>query len=302
VSRLPPDRTRLVACVGTGTIGAGWAALYLARGLDVAAIDPAPGAEAALRARVVRIWPKLGILGLAAGASQERLRFADSVEDAVRDADFVQESAPDDEALKIDLLARIDAACRPETVIASSSSRLLPSRLAARCARPERVVIGHPFVPAYLVPLVEIVGGAKADPDAMAWLDGFYRHVGKTPITLRKEIEGYVANRLQAVLLEEASRLVADGVCDWMDVEIAVTRGPGVRWPIQGPVLHRHLGGGPGGVRHMIAHFGWRGDPRTQASFVETVEQRWGHVPMEALEDWRDDNLLMLLRGLKEAP
>jgi carnitine 3-dehydrogenase len=126
--------------------------------------------------------------------------------------------------------------------------------------------------------------------------------VGKTTITLKSEIEGYVANRLQRALMQEASSMVAAGVCDWMDVELAVTKGPGFRWPIQGPVLHRHLGGGAGGVRHMIAHLGWRGDPSTRDSFIETVENRWGATPMDELEDWRDENMLALLRDLKEAP
>jgi 3-hydroxyacyl-CoA dehydrogenase len=300
--RPDPSATRHVACVGCGTIGAGWAALFLARGLDVSANDPAEGAERRLRERIRRIWPKLEALGLADEASPERLRFTDSVEACVDGAQFVQESAPDDEPLKVQLLARIDAACAPEVVIASSSSKFLPSRLGARCRHPRRVAIGHPFVPSYLVPLVEIVGAADADPDALAWLDAFYRHLGKTPITLKKEIEAYVANRLQFVLLEEAARLVADGVCDWMDVETAVTKGPGFRWPVQGPVLHRHLGGGPGGVRHMIAHFGWRAAPETMQPFIDTVDRRWGQVPMDDLEDWRDQNLLVLLRGLKDAP
>jgi len=302
MSRPSPEHTRRVACVGTGTIGAGWTALFLAHGLDVAASDPAPGAEATLRARVARIWPKLERLGLAEGASPERLRFTPQVEDCVADAQFVQESAPDDEALKVELLARIAGACPADTVIASSSSKFLPSRLGARCTDPSRIIVGHPFVPSYLVPLVEIVGGAEADPAVLAWADGFYRRVGKTPITLNKEIEAYVANRLQAVVLEEASRLVAAGVCDWMDVELAVTKGPGFRWPFQGPVLHRHLGGGPGGVRHMIAHFGWKGAPETRDAFIETVDRRWGEVPMEELEDWRDENMLMLLEGMTEAP
>ena len=302
MSRPSPEQTQHVACVGTGTIGAGWTALFLAHGMHVTATDPGPDAETTLRARIARIWPKLERLGLAPGASQERLKFTPEVELCVRDAEFVQESAPDDEALKIDLLARIDAACPDDTVIASSSSKFLPSRIGAQCAHPRRVAIGHPFVPSYLVPLVEIVGGAAVDPAVLVWLDGFYRRAGKTPITLKKEIEAYVANRLQAVLLEEGSRLVAAGVCDWMDVELAVTKGPGFRWPIQGPVLHRHLGGGPGGVRHMIAHFGWRGAPETKDAFIETVDRRWGNTPIEELEDWRDENMLMLLRELREAP
>lgn len=302
MTRPAPESVTHVSCVGTGTIGSGWIALFLAHGLEVTASDPAPGAEATLRGRVARIWPKLEELGLAPDASLERLHFADSVEACVARAGFIQENAPDDEALKIDLLGHIGAACPDDTIIASSSSTFLPSRLASQCVNPQRVIVGHPFVPSYLVPLVEVVGGDDTDPDVLRWSEGFYRRLGKTTITLKSEIEGYVANRLQRALMKEASSLVAAGVCDWMDVELAVTKGPGFRWPIQGPVLHRHLGGGAGGVRHMLAHLGWRGDPETKESFIETVEQRWGHTPMEELEDWRDANMLLLLRGLKEAP
>jgi carnitine 3-dehydrogenase len=302
MTRPSAENVQRVACVGSGTIGAGWAALFLANGLDVSATDPGENAESIMRQRIARIWPKLEQIGLADGASQQRLSFHTDLAQCVADAQFIQESAPDNEALKIELIAAIDAACPADTVIASSSSKFLPSRLGAQCTHPQRVTVGHPFVPSYLVPLVEIVGGADADPAVLTWLDGFYRRIGKFPITLKNEIEGYVANRLQSVVLEEASKLVEQGVCDWIDVEHAVTKGPGFRWPFQGPVLHRHLGGGAGGVRHMIAHFGWRGTPQSKQPFIDTVDQRWGHVPIEELEDWRDENMLMLLKGLKEAP
>ena len=302
MTRPSPENVQRVACVGSGTIGAGWAALFLANGLDVSATDPGADAESIMRQRIARIWPKLEQLGLADGASQDRLSFNTDLAQCVADAQFIQESAPDNEELKIDLLASIDAACPADTVIASSSSKFIPSRLGMKCTHPERITVGHPFVPSYLVPLVEIVGGADADPAALVWLDGFYRRIGKSPITLKNEIEGYVANRLQFAVLEEASKLVEQGVCEWIDVEHAITKGPGFRWPIQGPVLHRHLGGGAGGVRHMIAHFGWRGTPQTKQPFIDTVDKHWGHVSIEELEDWRDENMLMLLKGLKDAP
>ena len=302
MTRPSAENTQQVACVGSGTIGAGWVALFLAHGLDVCASDPGPDAESTLRTRVARIWPKLEQLGLAAGASLDRLTFTTDLAQCVANAQFIQESAPDNEELKIDLLASIDAACPADTVIASSSSQFVPSRLGSKCTHPERITVGHPFVPSYLVPLVEIVGGADADPEALLWLDGFYRHIGKSPITLKKEIERYVANRLQFAVLAEASSLVEQGICDWIDVEHAVTQGPGFRWPIQGPVLHRYLGGGAGGVRHMIAHFGWRGTPATKQPFIDTVDETWGHLSMEDLEDWRDDNMIMLRKNLKKAP
>ena len=291
-----------VACVGAGTIGSGWAACFLARGLEVFATDPAPDAEARLELNIDGAWSKLEGLGLSPGASRERLRFTDDLEEAVRDAQFIQESAFEDEALKIDLISRIDAACPPKTVIASSSSNYLPSRIASRCAHPERVVVGHPFVPAYLIPLVEVVGGADTTPAALDRAMVFYRAIGKRPLRLKKECEAYVANRLQRVVFDEAARLVADGVCDWDDVEDVMTGGPGFRWAVLGPLLHRHLGGGKGGVRQMIAHFGWNGEPGGEAEFIEAIERRWGHLSIQELESWRDDNLIAMLKELAPPP
>ena len=302
MTRACASNVQRVACVGSGTIGAGWAALFLANGLDVSATDPGADAQSIMRKRIARIWPKLQQIGLADGASQDRLSFTTDLAQCVADAEFIQESAPDNEELKIKLLASIDAACPIDTVIASSSSKFIPSRLGMQCTHPERVTVGHPFVPSYLVPLVEIVGGANVDPSALLWLDAFYRRIGKSPITLKNEIEGYVANRLQSAVFQEAAKLVEQGVCDWIDVEHAVTKGPGFRWPIQGPVLHRHLGGGTGGVRHMIAHFGWRASEQTKQPFLDTVDKHWGHVSIEELEDWRDENMLMFLKNLKDAP
>jgi 3-hydroxyacyl-CoA dehydrogenase len=302
MSRPEPRAVQRVACVGAGTIGGAWAALFLARGLDVVATDPGEGAEARMRDALERAWPALERLGLAPGASRERLGFTSDLGKALERAQFVQESAPDDEALKMTLVADIDAACAPEVVIASSSSRFLPSRIASRCAHPERVIVGHPFVPAYLVPLVEVVGGEDADPEVLDWAMGFYAQVGKKPLKLKREIEAYVANRLQAAVFKEALRLVEAGVCDYDDIDTAVVYGPGIRWAYSGPVLHRHLGGGVGGVRHMIDHLGWRGAPGGEAAFIDAVESRWGRWSMAELERWRDQNLLVMLEGLHHEP
>jgi carnitine 3-dehydrogenase len=173
MSRSEPDAVKQIACVGTGTIGAGWAAFFLARGFDVVATDPAEGAEARLHRLVGDAWPKLARLGLARSASRDRLRFVTRLEEAVGGADLIQESAPDREDLKIELFARIDAAARADAVIASSSSQFLPSRLAARCRHPERCIVAHPFAPSYLMPLVEVVGGARTDPRVMDWAMAF---------------------------------------------------------------------------------------------------------------------------------
>lgn len=296
------DTVRRAACIGTGTIGSGWAALFLARGLRVSAWDPAPDAAASLARSIESAWSKLERLGLAEGASPERLVFTPSLAEAVADAEFIQESAPDDEALKIRLVAEIDAASPPAAVIASSSSRFLPTRIASACRHPERVIVGHPFVPAYLVPLVEVVGGERTSQSVMTRAAAFYAHLGKRPLELKKEIEAYVANRLQHALFEEALRLVDAGVCDYDDIDRAVTWGPGFRWAVIGPMLHRHLGGGKGGVRHMIEHFGWRGAPGKEREFIDAVETRWGHVSIEALESWRDDNLIAMIEHLEPPP
>lgn len=300
--RPTPEEVKSVACVGAGTIGAGWASLFLAHGLDVVATDPGDGARERMAESIDSAWPHLSAMGLADGADPGRWRFVDSVAEAVSNADFIQESAPDDEALKIGLLEEIDAHCRPEVVIASSSSTFLPSRLGSRCRHPQRVAIGHPFVPAYLIPLVEVVGGKDADPEMLSWLAGFYERLGRATITLKNEIEGYVANRLQRVLFKEACELVDNGICDWLDVETAVTQGPGMRWAVLGPVLHRHLGGGRGGVRHMIEHFGWAGRPGSEQEFIDAIEARWGHLSMQELDEWRDRNLVAMLQNLRPAP
>ena len=302
MNRSEPRAVRRVACVGTGTVGAGWAALFLARGLDVHASDPAPQAETRLRGDVDQAWMKLQRLGVDENASLDRLRFTADVAEAVQGAELVQESAPDDEALKIDLMAAIDAACPLETIIASSSSRFLPSRLSSRCRHPERVIVAHPFVPSYLVPLVEVVGGKGTDPGVLDWAVEFYAAMGKRALRLKREIEAYVANRLQHAVFAEALRLVQAGVCDYDDVDTAVRFGPGLRWAFIGPMLHRHLGGGKGGVRHMLEHFGWSGEPGTEEAFIAAIEERWGHRTIAELEDWRDENLLRMLEGLEMEP
>jgi carnitine 3-dehydrogenase len=235
-------------------------------------------------------------------ADQANLSFTDDLEAAVEGAEFIQESAPDDESLKIKLLRRIGEASPADSVIASSSSTFLPSRLSSQCPHPERVIVGHPFVPAYLIPLVEVVGGEETDIAALDWAMRFYTHIGKRPLQLKKEIEGYIANRLQRAVFAEALELVANGICDYDDIDKAVTWGPGLRWAIQGPVLHRHLGGGKGGVRHMIEHFGWDGEPGGEVRFIKSIESRWGRNTIEELEAWRDDNLTLMLQNLKASP
>ena len=213
MSRPDPGAVRRVACVGVGTIGAGWAAYFLARGLDVVATDPAPGAAQRVRALVDDAWPKLERLGLSDGADRARLTFVADLAEAVADVEFIQESALDYEELKVDLFAQIDAAAPADTVISSSSSKFRPTVIASRCTHPERCIVGHPFVPSYLVPLVEVVGGEQTSRAVLDWSVAFYDHIGKHALLLRKECDAYISNRLQHVVFQEASRMVEEGVC-----------------------------------------------------------------------------------------
>ncbi|HEY6027694.1 MAG TPA: 3-hydroxyacyl-CoA dehydrogenase NAD-binding domain-containing protein, partial [Pseudolabrys sp.] len=237
--------TQRIAVIGTGTIGASWAAIFLARGLDVAASDPSPEGEAFARRFIANAWPTLDKLGwVALGASPDRFSFHMDPAAAAAGADFVQESGPEREDLKIKLFATIDAAAPPETVIASSSSGLLISRVTVECKHPERCVIGHPFNPPHLIPLVEVVGGTKTSRAAIDKAMAFYRAVGKHPILINKEVKGHVANRLQAALWREVVHLVAEGVVSVADADAAVAYGPGLRWALMGPSLTFHLAGG----------------------------------------------------------
>ncbi len=250
---------RRVAVIGTGTIGASWAAYFLARGLSVAASDPAPGAEAALRHFVAAAWPALVRLGTAEPlpdkVPEDRLSFHSEPEAALAGADFVQENAPEREGLKRALLARLDAALPAEVIIASSSSGLLMSKLQADCRHPGRCVIGHPFNPPHLVPLVEVVAGNGTAAATVERALAFYAAIGKRPIHIRREVAGHVANRLQAALWREAVHLVAEGVASVADIDTAISEGPGVRWALMGPHLTFHLAGGRAGIGHFLDQF-----------------------------------------------
>jgi carnitine 3-dehydrogenase len=263
-----------VAVIGAGVIGSGWAARFLANGLDVIAADPAPDGEARMRAGVANAWPALEQRGLAQGASPDRLEFRAKATDAVTDADFVQESAPEDEKLKRELLAALDAATPDHVVIASSSSGFLPTRLQADCVHPERVLIGHPFHPVYLLPLVEIVGGERTGPEAKQLAENFYGSIGMRPLHVRTEIEGYIGNRLQEAVWREALQLIADGVANTEEIDAAITLGPGLRWSFMGPFLTYHTAGGEGGMTHTLEHFGLTRDHSWTESEVDEIKRQ----------------------------
>jgi carnitine 3-dehydrogenase len=308
-----PPITR-VATVGTGVIGASWTSYFLARGLDVVATDPGDGAEARLRADVEAHWPALERLGLADGASPDRLTFTTDVAQAVADAQFVQESGPEREAVKQPLFAALDAAAAPDVVLASSSSGLLPTVIQAACERhPERVVVGHPFHPAHLVPLVEVVGGERTGDPAIERALAFYAAIGKRPIRLRAELPGHLANRLQAALWREAYSLVDQGVATVADIDTAIAHGPGLRWALLGPIVGQHLSGGPAGLAYTLEHLGppmvdWWQEMRTPeltpeltAAAVAGVDEELADVDQAAMVAERDRLLIDLLAAKAKA-
>jgi carnitine 3-dehydrogenase len=245
---------RRIAIVGTGVIGASWAAQYLARGFDVVATDPSPAAEENLRKYVDSAWELLAVIGLAPGASRGRLRFTSKLQEALADCDFVQENAPERPEFKIQLFADMDDATPVDSIIASSSSGITPSVMQSKCKHPERVLVGHPFNPPHIIPLVEVVGGTKTSREAIQRAMAFYASIGKKAILLHKELPGHVANRLQAALYGEVMYLVQQGVLSVADADDAVSFGPGLRWGVMGPSLQWHLGGGAGGIQHFMDH------------------------------------------------
>ena len=243
-----------IAIVGTGVIGASWAAYYLSRGFNVIATDPAPNAEANLRKYVDEAWTTLSKNGMSAAASRERLTFEPKMALALAKADFVQENAPERPDFKIKLFAEMDDATPPGSILASSSSGITMDVIQSQCKRPERCVIGHPFNPPHVIPLVEVVGGAKTSPETIEKTMAFYASIGKKPIRLYKALPGHVANRLQAALYKEVLYLIQQGVLSVEDADAAVSYGPGPRWGVMGPSLQWHLGGGAGGIHHFMEH------------------------------------------------
>ena len=254
--RPAPDQVRTVTVVGTGVIGGGWAAHFLRRGYDVVAWDPGPGARERLDALLDNAWPSLERLGLADGASRDRLRWADTLEEALAGTDFVQESSPEVLESKRALLAQIDKATDPHVVVASSTSGLLMTDMAVDCVNPQRFLVGHPFNPPYLIPLVEVCGGEQTEQSAVDWADDFYTLAGKRSLKMDHEVSGFVGNRVQEALWREALHMVESGQATVQQIDDSVAYGPGLRWAIMGPMLTFHLAGGPGGMGHMLDHFG----------------------------------------------
>jgi 3-hydroxyacyl-CoA dehydrogenase len=299
---------RRITIIGTGVIGASWTALFLAKGLEVVATDVASDAETSLRRFVKTAWPALERLGLAAGASQSHLTFTGDLPTAVAGADLVQENGPERIDFKKKLYGQLDELLPPDVIIASSSSGLTMSEIQSGAAsHPERCVIAHPFNPPHLIPLVEIVGGAKTSEATIRRAAEFYTSIGQRTVRLNKEMPGHVANRLQAALAREVYHLVSEGVVSAADVDTALCWGPGLRWGVMGNMMLNHLGGGPGGIEHFFQQFAgpmtawWKTlgspvlTPEVQKTLTDSVRAEVGSRSIAQLEAQRDEVLLGLL-------
>src|SRR5215467_7695582 len=256
VYAVAPDQVRRVGLVGAGVIGGGWALHYLRMGFDVDIYDPGPRAREGVESMLTEIWPLMERIGVRQGASPDRIAFHAEIAAAVAGADIVKESTPEDGKAKRAVIAQIDRAARPDVIIASSTSGFAMTMLQADCRSPQRCVVGHPFNPPYLIPLVEVVGGERTDPAAVEWLAAFYATVGKRPLRLTRELPGFVGNRLQEAMWREVLHMVAAGEATVEEIDASIAFGPGLRWAQMGPCLTFHLAGGAGGIAHMLDHFG----------------------------------------------
>ena len=302
-----PDQIERITVLGAGTIGASWTAWFLSRGIRVAVYDPNPAAEAYVRRTIAEAWPTVARLGMERRADSDAWTFTTNPADAVREAQFVQENVPERGNIKRDLYTAIEPALPGDAILASSSSGLVMSDLQHGFRAAPRMAIGHPFNPPHLIPLIEVVGGRDTAPETIAWCMEFYAAIGKRPIHLRKEAPGHLANRLQAALYREAVSAVASGLASVEDVDTAITAGPGLRWAIMGPHMTFHLGGGEGGMTHMLAQFrpvfeGWWASMSTPeltealcARIIDGVQAEAGSRSIQELAAERDDLLVEIM-------
>ncbi len=302
---------RKAALVGGGVIGAGWAARLIESGIDVVMCDPDPEAPRKVGEVLANADRAYAKLTMAPRGNRGSIAFATDVEAAVRDADFVQESAPEREDLKIPLLARIDRAARPDVIIASSTSGLLPSRLQSEMAHPERFTVGHPFNPVYLLPLVEICGGGRTSAETKQAAAAFYERIGMRPLHVRKEIDGFIADRLMEAMWRESLHLIDEDVATAEELDDAIRFGAGLRWSFMGNFLIYRIAGGEQGMRHFMAQFGpalklpWtklEAPELTDALLDKVVAQsdeQAGSQSIRELERLRDDCLIAVMQGLQ---
>jgi ketoreductase RED1 len=301
------DAHRRVTVVGAGVIGSSWTALFLAKGLTVTVTDPLPNMDRQVHDQLQRAIPALRALGLPTTDLDRNLRFEADLGKAVADADVVQENGPERLDVKQDLFTRIEHAARPDTLLLSSTSGIRATDIAQALRQPERLVIGHPFNPPHLIPLVEIVPGEKTSQEVVERAVAFYTALGKKPQVLRKEVPGFVANRLQAALFREAVNLVVQGVVTEAELDTIVTSSVGLRWAVAGPFRSFHLGGGSGGLPHFLEHLGpgleslWRdlGTPVLDESTVQLLSgQAIFGASIEELEGTRDEAQIKVLQAV----
>ena len=311
MSRVEPKTVERIVILGAGTIGGGWATHYLAQGKAVTVTDPAPNAEARLRAFIDKAWPAVQRLGLAPGSDPAAVRFVPDAAEAVRDAQFVQESGPESVATKVSMYRQIERTLPEDAVVATSTSGLSISELQEGRVGPGRYVVGHPFNPPHIIPLVEVVGGRQTDPAVVDWTLDFYGAHGKRAIHIRREVPGHLANRLQVALWREAVHAVATGIASVEDVVAAVVHALGPRWALVGPHLTIHLAGGEGGMRHHLEHLGpaiedWWADlgspsltPDVKAKLIEGMDAETAGTPFDEIVSRRDKLLVAFLEMQK---
>ncbi|MEO1492271.1 MAG: 3-hydroxyacyl-CoA dehydrogenase NAD-binding domain-containing protein [Pseudomonadota bacterium] len=303
--------SKTYAVIGTGVIGASWAALFLAHGHPVRAFDPADGAEDRLQGYIDAAWPVMTELGLTGNGTRGALTFHHTAAEAVEGAAFIQESVPERLAIKQQMFGDIEPAMGAEAIVSSSASGLTLSQMQAGWSDPSRLVLGHPFNPPHLIPLVEVMANEATAPGVLERTEAIYAALGKVTIRVLKEIPGHVANRLQAALWREAISMVSEGVTTVEDVDKAIWAGPGVRWAAMGPNMIWHLAAGPGGLKAYMDHFadsfhGWwddMGDPRldeaTRKTLYEGVLAAAGDRDQEALATDRDALVAAILKATK---
>ena len=306
------ERIKTVGLIGAGIIGAGWATRCLAHGVKVVAWDPGPEWERKLTGQIEAAWPSVERMYDADSAQRHNIRLARSLEEAVEQADFIQESAPETLEAKKELLARIDAVASPGVVIASSSSGLLPSSLQSACRAPERFVVGHPYHPVYLMPLVEVVGGQLTAARSIEIAAAFYAAVSMHPLRVRREMPGHVSTRLTQALWREALHMIAEGSASTADIDDAIRYGPGLRWSFMGSCLVYHMAGGEQGMRRMLEQFGptlklpWTRLPAPELTdelvqrLIEGTHAQAQGRSVEELERYRDDALISVSEALRE--
>ncbi len=300
------------AVIGGGVIGAGWVARLIENGHDVAVFDPAPDARAKLDAVLANADRACARLTLAQRPAKGAVRLAASIAEAVRGADLIVEAVPERLDLKRRVYAEVEAAARPDAIIASSTSGILPTELQAELAHPGRLIVAHPFNPVYLIPAVEIVGGKATDPAAIETAMAFYPTLGMKPVHLKKEIEAFVADRLLESLWREALWLIHDGICTTEELDDIVRYGFGLRWAQMGVFDTYRVAGGEAGMRHFMAQFGpclaWPWSHLTETppfddALVDLIagqsDAQSGHIPIREMERIRDDNLVAIQQALR---